>query len=170
MNNHILSKKKGIRNRLQKKTVGRPESLSHNRIRKRYRLIDHTADFGLHVFGADSKELFANAAHAMFDTLTETDLLLGTGSLNIQVTGDDWSDLMVSWLREVLFLWNGKELLVKKVQISKLSETELSADIDYDPFDPDRHEIKLEIKAVTYHQIQVSRGPQGWEAKIIFDI
>ena len=170
MNNHILRKKKRIRNRLQKKTVGRSESLSHNHIRKRYRLIDHTADFGIHVFGADSKELFANAAYALFDLITDIDALKGLEACNVQVSGDDWSDLMVNWLREILFLWNGKELLVKKVQISKLSETALSADIDYDPFDPDQHEIKLEIKAVTYHQIQVSSGPQGWEAKIIFDI
>jgi len=136
----------------------------------RYTLIDHTADFGIHVFGSDPKALFANAAYAMFDMLTETDLLKGTGSTDLQVTGADWPDLMVNWLRELLYFWNGKELLVKKVQILSLSETELSANIEFDPFDPDRHEIKIEIKAVTYHQIEVADGPEGWEARIIFDV
>jgi len=137
---------------------------------KKYQLIDHTADFGIHVFGSDPKELFANAAYAVFDVLTEIDLLKGTDSAGLQVTGDDWADLMVNWLRELLYLWNGKELLVKAVRIQSLSEASLSANIAFDPFDPDRHEIKTEIKAVTYHQIQVSGGPEGWEAKIIFDI
>ena len=137
---------------------------------KKYKLIDHTADFGIHVFGADPKELFSNAAFATFDTLTEIDLLKSLETTNLRVTGDDWSDLMVNWLRELLYLWNGKELLVKKTQILALSENELSANVELDPFDPGRHEIKIEIKAVTYHQIQVSRGPVGWEAKIIFDI
>ncbi len=136
----------------------------------RYKLINHTADFGIHVFGSDPKALFANAAYAMFDMLTEIDLLKGTSSTDLQVTGDDWPDLMVNWLRELLYFWNGKELLVKKVQILSLSETELSANIEFDPFDPDRHEIKIEIKAVTYHQIEVTGGPGGWEARIIFDV
>jgi len=136
----------------------------------RYKLIDHTADFGIHVFGADPEELFANAAFATFDMLTEIDSLESLKTTNLRVTGDDWSDLMVNWLRELLYLWNGKELLVKKTQILALSENELSANVELDPFDPDRHEIESEIKAVTYHQIQVSRGPDGWEAKIIFDI
>jgi SHS2 domain-containing protein len=135
-----------------------------------YKLINHTADLGIHVFGTDPVELFANAAFATFDMLTEIDSLKSLKTTNLKVTGDDWSDLMVNWLRELLYLWNGKELLVKKAQILALSEKELSANVELDPFDPDRHEIKIEIKAVTYHQIQVSSSPQGWEAKIIFDV
>ena len=137
---------------------------------KKYKLIDHTADFGIHVFGADPKELFANAAFATFDTLTEIDSLKSLKTTTLRVNGDDWSDLMINWLRELLYLWNGKELLVKKTRILALSENELSANVEFDPFDPGRHEIKIEIKAVTYHQIQVSSGPVGWEARVIFDV
>jgi len=136
----------------------------------KYRLIDHTADCGIHVFGSDPKELFANAAYALSDLLTQVDMLEGSDTADLQVSGDDWSDLMVNWLRELLYFWNGKELLVKKVHVLSVSESEVSAKVEFDPFDPDRHEIKAEIKAVTYHQIQVSSGPEGWEAKIIFDI
>ena len=137
---------------------------------KKYKLIDHTADFGIHVFGTDPVELFANAAFATFDMLTEIDSLKSLEAATIRVTGDDWPDLMVNWLRELLYFWNGKELLVKKVKILALSENKLSANVELDPFDPDRHEIKIEIKAVTYHQIQVSSGPEGWEARVIFDV
>jgi SHS2 domain-containing protein len=136
----------------------------------KYKLIDHTADFGIHVYGSDSKELFANAAWALFDLITEIDQLTGSDSCRIEVSGDDWCDLMVNWLREVLYLWNGKELLVKKARILSLSETELTATLECDPFNPDRHVIKTEVKAVTYHQIQVNSSPAGWEARIIFDI
>ncbi len=115
-------------------------------------------------------ELFANAAFATFDMLTEIDSLKSLKTTNLRVTGDDWPDLMVNWLRELLYIWNGKEMLVKKTQIRTLSENELSANVTLDSFDPDRHEVKIEIKAVTYHQIQVDSSPQGWEAKIIFDV
>jgi SHS2 domain-containing protein len=139
-------------------------------MRKKYNLIDHTADFGVHVYGSDSKELFANAVWALFDNITEMDRLTGLDACHIEVSGEDWSDLMVNWLREVLYLWNGKELLVKNARILSLSETGLSATVEFDPFNPDRHVIKTEIKAVTYHQIQVNSSPSGWEAIIIFDI
>ena len=139
-------------------------------MKKNYKLIDHTADFGIHVFGSDPKELFINAAQAVFDMLTEIDALKGLERADLRVAGDDWSDLMVNWLRELLYLWNGRELLVKKAHIQSVSESELAATLELDPFDPDRHVIKMEIKAVTYHQIQVKSGPDGWEAKIIFDI
>ena len=139
-------------------------------MKKKYNLIDHTADFGILVYGSDSKELFANAAWAVFDIITEIDRVTGLDSCHIEVSGDDWSNLMVNWLREILYLWNGKELLVKKVRILSLSETGLSATVELDAFDPDRHIIKTEIKAVTYHQIQVKSSPSGWEAMIIFDV
>ena len=139
-------------------------------MKKTYHLIDHTADFGMQVFGSDSQELFSNAALALFDVITDMDVLEGRNSCNITASGEDWPDLMINWLREVLYLWNGKEMLVKSVQILSLSENNISAKIYFDAYMPDRHIIKTEIKAVTYHQIQVKSSPSGWKAQIIFDI
>jgi SHS2 domain-containing protein len=139
-------------------------------MRKKYELIDHTADFGIHVFGSDASELFSNAAWALFDMLTDIETITGNDSCKITVSGEDWCDLMVNWLREVLFLWNGERKLVKSVQILSISEKKLSAKIYLDAYTPDRHIIKTEIKAVTYHQIFVKSRSLGWEAGIIFDI
>jgi SHS2 domain-containing protein len=137
---------------------------------KKYQVIDHTADFGIQVFGSDSKELFINAALALFDIIAETAVLIGRNSCHITTSGEDWSDLMVNWLREILYLWNGKERLVTSIQILSLSENKISAKIFFDDFIPDRHTIKTEVKAVTYHQIQVKGSRSGWEARVIFDI
>ena len=136
----------------------------------KYRLIDHTADFGIHVFGSDLNDLFTNAAKAMFDQITIVKDLQPEKELKIHVTGSDWPDLMVNWLRELLYLWTGKELLVKHIDIQTLSEYNLTATLRIDPFKPDQHVIKNDIKAVTYHQIQVSKAEDGWESRIIFDV
>jgi len=136
----------------------------------KYRLIDHTADFGIQVPGQDPKALFANAAYALFDLITDMDVLEGKNKKKLTVSGTDWADLMVNWLRELLFLWNGKNRLVQKAGIISISEKKLLSTIFYDRYDPDQHAIKLEIKAVTYHQIQVTSGPAGWECRVIFDI
>jgi SHS2 domain-containing protein len=136
----------------------------------KYKIIDHTADFGLHVFGTDPQDLFANAALAMFEQITDPQTVNAAPSLTVRVEGSDWPDLMVNWLRELLFLWSGRQLLVGAIDIQQVSDERISAVISTEPFDPQRHPIQTEIKAVTYHQIQVKCGSTGWEAKIIFDV
>lgn len=135
-----------------------------------YKLIDHTADFGIHVFGPDLKALFKNAARAMFDQIVSTRDLQGGKISRIRVEGADYPDLMVNWLRELLFMWSTDQMIPSRVEILSISETELDARLEYDQYDPAIHVLKSEIKAVTYHQIQVLRSSDSWEAKVIFDI
>ncbi|MDD2316651.1 MAG: archease [Desulfobacterales bacterium] len=138
--------------------------------RKRYELIDHTADLGLRIFGRDLPDLFEAAAFAVFDRITDIGALRGMERQILEISGADWPDLMVNWLRELLYLWNGERRLIKQTRILTLREYHLSAEIGYDPFDPDLHRIEEEIKAVTYHQISVEPAGSGWEARIIFDV
>ena len=135
-----------------------------------YHLIDHTADFGLHVKGADPADLFITAGLAMFEVLTDVSRLKGCNTQTVRIDGEGWPDLMVNWLRELLYLWSGEEKLVCRIEIESLSETSLAAVVTYDDFRSDHHQIENEIKAVTYHQIQVSPVGDGWEARIIFDV
>lgn len=135
-----------------------------------YEIIDHTADFGIEVRGADLRELFENAAYAMYDVITDTERLIPSSEMHVNVSGEDRPDLMVNWLRELLYLWTGKGLLVKIISIASLSEKILTGNIKFDHFDPGRHLIKNELKAVTYHQISVEHDGTEWKARIIFDV
>jgi SHS2 domain-containing protein len=135
-----------------------------------YELLDHTADFGIHVFGDNVKNLFQNAALALMEQLVETADLLGREERQIVLEGNDRPDLMVNWLREILYLWTGEECLVQSVRIESITEKQLKARVWVDPFSPDRHKLISEIKAVTYHQVQVYKTCSRWEANVIFDI
>jgi len=134
-----------------------------------YELIDHTADFGLHVFGNNAKDLFQNAALALMDQLVETADLLAREERRIIIEGKDWPDLMVNWLREILYLWTGEESFVQSIQIKSITETSLTAHLWVDLFSSERHKLISEIKAVTYHQIKVYETGNRWETKVIFD-
>ena len=136
----------------------------------KYELINHTADLGIRVFGSDPGDLFASAALAMFDQIIAVKISSGDRRHRMTVTGADWADLMVNWLRELLYLWSVRELLVATVDISSITESKVTAEITGSTFDTGRHPIKNEIKAVTYHQIKVVHGAMGWEAQVIFDI
>lgn len=140
-----------------------------------WELTDHTADFGLRVFGPDAKALFRDAALAIFDLMTDRAALTPVEmtpveTVSVQVVGDDWPDLMFNWLREVLYCWTGRELLVQDAILLELAPCRLSARLTCAPFDPDRHEILHEIKAVTYHDLSVEQTPDGWQARIILDV
>ncbi|MBS3759160.1 MAG: archease [Desulfobacterales bacterium] len=135
-----------------------------------YELIDHTADLGIAVTAGDIHELYETAAHAMFEQIIEAGALNGREKTTLSITGMDRADLMINWLRELLFFWNGRELLVKRTQIQQVTDTGIAASIWYDPFDPQRHEILSDIKAVTYHGLRVEQTEHEWRALIIFDV
>ncbi|MGZ3608142.1 MAG: archease [Syntrophales bacterium] len=39
-----------------------------------------------------------------------------------------------------------------------------------EPFDPAKHTINTEIKAVTYHQAAVKEAQGMWTGRVIFDV
>lgn len=137
---------------------------------KRYETFDHTSDVGIRVFGATEKEIFANAAYALFDLLTDMTSIRVCQSREIAVEGLDREDLLVRWLSELLFLCEGEGHLFREFSILSLTSTSLKAVAQGEIFDPARHEFKTEIKAVTYHQVEVAQREGMWVGKVIFDI
>jgi SHS2 domain-containing protein len=135
-----------------------------------YELIDHTADIGIRVTEPTLKVLFETSAHAMFEQITDTSKLSGTHSKEIHVKGIDRSDLLINWLRELLWFWTIDNCLVREITINSINNDHLSATISYDEFDPEKHEILKDIKAVTYHGVSVDQADAGWQATIIFDV
>jgi SHS2 domain-containing protein len=135
-----------------------------------YEIIDHTADLGIIVKGGNIKELFVNAANAMTDLMVKADIREKGAKRRLIVEGEDLPDLMVRWLSEVLFLFNGEHILVSAMEIGSINPTRLQSKLNAVSLNKSRHEILREIKAVTYHQIAVEETAEGWEARVIFDI
>ncbi len=135
-----------------------------------YRIFNHTADLGVEVSAATLEELYAAAAFALFDLLTDLSAVRAGIAREIAVTGEDRADLLVNFLREVLYLWNGGGFLVKTCLVREATPQRLTALLRGESFDPARHRIKQEIKAVTYHQADVCETQEGWTARIVFDV
>ena len=135
-----------------------------------YTLLDHTADLGIRTWGADLKKLFENAGMALMDVLIRGVSPKRALPTKISLTGEDLSDLMVRWLGEILYLLDGETRVVTSIRIVDIRPTGLDADLETVPFDPELHEILNEIKAVTYHQIEVAEKENRWEAQVIFDL
>lgn len=135
-----------------------------------YHITDHTADLGIIVKGHDLKSLFENAAKAMIDLMVSGPPGSQKITKDIVIEGQDSEDLMVRWLGEILYLFSGEKLIVTTIKITSLTSIMLQCKLTLTRFEPGRHRVRREIKAVTYHQISVERAKQGWVARIIFDI
>ena len=136
----------------------------------RYKLFDHTADLGVEIYGKTVNELFANAAFSVFDIITELKHVTPTMERQVVVEGEGWEDLLVNYLREILYLFNGEGLLLKEYSILKIGARRLEVMVKGERFDPAKHRINTEIKAVTYHQATVRETPDGWVGRVIFDV
>jgi SHS2 domain-containing protein len=135
-----------------------------------YEIIDHTADLGIIVRGPDVRGLFINAARAMTELMVEGDLGNKRTFRRVSLGAEDFADLMVRWLGEILYLFAGDKLIVDSIEIKTLDPTQIKATLSMANFVPKHHPILREIKAVTYHGISVRKANDEWEARIIFDI
>ncbi|MBU6392142.1 MAG: archease [Planctomycetota bacterium] len=136
----------------------------------KYTLIDHTADIGIDVLGATLRELFTNAAFALFDIITDLSKVECKAECNIKISGIDREQLLVNWLTELLYLHDVKNLLFKNFCIADIKDNQLTATINGEAFIEGKHVIKTEVKAVTYHNLSIIKEDHQWKARIIFDL
>ncbi len=136
---------------------------------KRFDIVEHTADTGIIAYGADMEEAFANAACGMFSLMAD----LGTSQGRDQPVhrGEAWDreSLVVSWLNELLYMFDVESIVFKRFDILELSRTRLKADAYGEKVDTSRHELRTGVKAATYHMLKVSRqGPLSAKVRVIF--
>jgi SHS2 domain-containing protein len=137
-----------------------------------YKIFDHTADIGVEITGRTAKELFVNAAAALFDVMiaSKTGEKSEKQHKKITIEGADVADLLINFLREILYLFNGEKFITVSCEMIKFSNQELQARLTGESFNPKKHLIRNEIKAVTYSGLKVEKIKAGWRARIIFDV
>lgn len=139
------------------------------RVRPPFEVIEHTADVGIIARGETLSEVFANAAAGMMSFIINPSLVRARETRRIVVEAEDRDALLVAWLNELLVLLNGESFVPREFRIVQLTDTRLVAEVQGEPVDRDRHQFRLDVKAATYHQLEISRN-EAWHAKIIFDV
>jgi len=133
----------------------------------RFEELNHTADVGIRAYGATVEELFVNAAVGMFSLIVELETVKPRGEVEVRVTAEDLETLMVNWLQELLFLHETQHLVFCDFDVA-IEKLDLTGRARGEAIDKRRHELKLAVKAVTYHRLKVD--PEKGVAEIIFDI
>ena len=137
---------------------------------KTYELIDHTADVGIKAYGKTLSEAFENAAKGMFDIITDKSEIENIGQYDIELETDNLEQLLVDWLSELLFLNSANNIVFGffKVEIDE-KKNKLSAKVFGEKFDLSKHKVGTEIKAVTYHILEVN-NKKPYYVQVLFDI
>ncbi|MDQ7819166.1 MAG: archease [Armatimonadota bacterium] len=134
-----------------------------------FEVIEHTADVGIVARGRTLEDLFAHAAEGMFHFLIAPGTVRLQESRRVIVEAEDLPGLLVAWLNELLVLLNGHGFVPGSFEVREVSPERLEADVRGEPVDPHRHRFRLDVKAATYHQLEVRRNDQ-WQARVIFDV
>jgi SHS2 domain-containing protein len=137
---------------------------------KTYKLLDHTADIGIEVWGKTKKDALANTVEAMFDLIADSENVSAVQAKQLSIGGTDTADMLINLLREALYLFHAEAWLCKKCEILELNKQKITAEFWGEPYDAKKHQLKMEIKAVTYHTLKIERVEKGWRARVIFDV
>ena len=135
-----------------------------------FEILEHTADVGIVVHGADLPELFANAGLGMFALMADLEGVQEQDERAIVVEARDRETLLVRWLTELLYYLDAEEMLFHRFQIEELSETRLRARAFGETIDRERHRLHFGVKAVTRHMLEIAPVNGGYRATVLFDI
>lgn len=132
--------------------------------------LDHTADAGFALTAPDLPRLFERAAWGMFSLICDLSAVRSTRETTIEVEADDEPAMLVRWLSELNFHHVTEHQLYRTFVVTELTERRLRALAGGEPIDPGRHTVYTEIKAVTFHGLEVRQAADGWHARVIFDL
>jgi SHS2 domain-containing protein len=139
-------------------------------VKLRYRLLEHTSDIKVEIYGADLAELFTNAATCLFDLILDRKKVRETESVPVSLKSADLPELFLDWLRELLFLFSTRSLAIRRVEISSIEPTKVHATVFGEQFDQERHGLKVEVKTPTYHEYRIDKTDDGYRAAMILDV
>lgn len=135
-----------------------------------YELFDHTADLGLRATAGDLDTLFAEMARALTAAIVENPAdVRPAQTFDLNLSGDERDYLLFDWLKELLYRFDTERFLMADCTV-KVRDDGLSATVRGEMYDPARHTLCHEVKAITYHELKVEPTAEGWLAEVIVDI
>ena len=136
---------------------------------KRYEYFEATADIGLRAYGNDLEEAFENAGLAIFNIISDTSGITPLNELEFKITSEDEVSLLYDYLEELLFYHEVEFMLFSRFHVEIDENLHLTAKIEGEGIDWDKHERKTEIKAITFHKMAVKRNDHV-EVQAIVDL
>ncbi len=131
-----------------------------------------TADAAFEAEGRDLEELFRDAAIATFEVMVDMKTVKPRITKEIELKNESIDGLLFDWLSELVYLKDAEAILFSKfdVTIKKNDGYELKAAVSGDAIDQEKHSLRSDVKAVTYHMFEIRKTGNKWTTRVILDI
>jgi len=118
---------------------------------------------------ASPDALFETAALALTELMTDAATVKPRLERSVELKEENLDLLLVCWLQEILYLMDTEGLVFSVFEV-RIEGAALQATLRGEPFNPEVHPRKSDVKAVTYHHLEVTTHGDGWEARVILDV
>lgn len=137
---------------------------------KKYRVIRRSSELSLRLSGDSLAQVLADAGFALFDLLVDLTAVEARESVTLEVEGLDNDDLMVNWMRELLYEYQASGFVLKEFEIREAGEFFVRAEARGEKYDPDRHEEREAIGAVDERLSHLGKMGSQWTAQVGFEL
>jgi SHS2 domain-containing protein len=123
-----------------------------------FRYLDHTTDAIIEAYGSTLEEAFANSAIGLVNTMFDLNHITPNQEIKIEAKGHDIKGLLYDWLEKVMLVLLVENIIISdfNIKISKNNGNYLISCIAKGEYlNLEKHHYKIEIKAVTYHEMEI---------------
>ena len=136
---------------------------------KKYKFLDDiTSDVMFEAYGKDLKELFQNAAEALFSVICKIKQVKPKEREEFQIKANKLEDLMLNWLQALIAIVDTEQKFFSKFEIEEIDETHLKAKLKGEPIKPELGETV--VKAVTMYKYKLEKTDKGYKVRVSLDI
>jgi SHS2 domain-containing protein len=138
-----------------------------------FEILEHTADKGVRAWGKTLEELFENASRGMYRLVIDPTGKQADVAMPISVEVPepiDRSDLLVKWLRELIYLTDVQKVVFTDFTVQQVTETTVVGEARGLIVEDNSILDGAPVKAVTYHGLRLEQTPEGWKAEFYVDV
>jgi SHS2 domain-containing protein len=138
-----------------------------------FSFFDHTGDVGIKLEAPTLPQLFQAAVEAFAQAITDPARVSPRTDVAVELSAAAPDLLLADWLRETLYQFEARDFLASTADADvevEAAACRVRGTLHGERFDPSRHAIKVLVKAITYHRLEVVRAAGGWAATVILDI
>ena len=139
--------------------------------RDRVTLLEHTADLGLEIEAPTIDALYEASVLGLVDVIVDSATVKPRSARVLRLAAEDRELLLVKLLQEVLYGYDTERWLPARAAVRTApGGLSLEARLEGETFDASRHAVKTEVKAVTYHALEVRETGDGLRARLVLDL
>lgn len=135
-----------------------------------YRLIEHTADMGIEAQARTRTGVLVAMARGLKALMYADSPAKEQVATVFTLEAADPVELLVAWLSEIVSWCDREDLVPATFAITRLDDRHLEGAVSGEPFNPHRHQVERQVKAVTYHQACCEANREGWYARVYVDL